>query len=230
MPQRRRANGTFARGAMPEDAKRAISEGQARRHARVREGEVGQPEPERKRCTQCGEWKDRKEEFPQRRRELKSGVTRIYPAGECSGCQAERSAAYREKLRQDGTLAERQREWNSRRDREERNRYQREYGATRRRQKGAAARGPWKKYRGGRQATLLDPAPLLEWLEGYRRARVMSVSELTRRLGVDERDLRRWRAGQRITLAAVDQITSALERPELAATLYPLDAEAKAGA
>lgn len=213
----RRPNGTFAPGPMPQDLKDAISAGQIARHERAEQQAIAQPTL--KRCSQCRRMK-RIDEFPQRTRKLASGKTKKYPAGECLKCNAARSAAHREKLRAEGTYAESIKRWNAARDPEHRKSYQREYGAIRRRQQGAAPRGPWKRYRENGRPGTLDPQPLLNYLGPMDAHELNRIADSAGVL----RQLNGMRAGtHKLTLHVADALLMAMGAPELLPILYPYE-------
>lgn len=146
MTQRRRRSGQFGKGPQSEEHKQSISQGQIDRHKRDRESRVS--EPTGKRCTKCKQFKNLNE-FPKKRVRIKSGVT-IYRAGECLLCLRKRSEAYRDKLRAEGTLKEKNRQYARDRNREKKNKYNRDWDRFRRLEKGMKSRGPIKKYRNER--------------------------------------------------------------------------------
>lgn len=204
-------------GHQPQEVRDKISRSQRERHRRARE-QLGPP-PDRKRCTQCKEWKrvdieDRSQsEFQIRSRKLTTGEIRYYPSGECKECNAARAAAWRESKRQEGALSDLQREWNSRRDPEHRKAYQREYQAFLRREQGMEMRGPWKRYR--KFALKLDPKLPIEPFQNWIRERaafyvkredlppvrpgdVAGLGFLANLCGISDRTLRRYLDGYEI--------------------------------
>jgi hypothetical protein len=236
----RDGRGRFVAGKpLDEELRRQISEGQIRRHRRARE----QCPPIRrgtKPCSKCGERKiydldnTEQSEFSIRKRKLKTGDT-LYPAGECRECSNARAAAHREKLRAEGTLSEKQKEWNSHRDREHRKRYQREYQAQLRRQQGIPVRGPWKRYRDNSHE-LVDRRPFMEWLEEWQTITGVADRELGRRVQfVDETAevdavagrIQQLRKGQgTVTIEFVDLVLVAAGMSGHLSQLYPLNAAA----
>jgi hypothetical protein len=113
-------------------------------------------------------------------------------------------------LRSEGTLLQKQREWNANRDKRKKREYDREYSAMRRRKEGVTARGPWKKYQ-TQPRVMLNAEPLLRWIE--------EIDYST--LNEDEQHaIRRARDNGRIELGAVDRILHALGQEYMVPILY----------
>lgn len=162
---------------LSEEHKRHISEGQAARHLRNIEAEVAQPD--HKRCSgPCGKLKRVPEDFYMRKRRLKCGATRFYPNGECKECAAARTSLYKEKLRKEGTLSDRQKKWNKSRDPKALNKYHREWGRIRRALDGATPRGPWKKYRDELEDEEVKIPKVQEFVDWYFRLKKIKHTEL----------------------------------------------------
>jgi hypothetical protein len=169
-----------------------------------------------KTCSQCGLRKPwdaelkKQSQFPIRRRQLKSGGDRLYPAGECKECNSKRAAAHREKLRREGTLSQKQKQWNESREPEHRREYQREYQTIQRRQAGVPARGPWTKYRKTTRV-MLNAEPLLRYLED------LDMSLLHDNL---QHVVRRARQNGHLELSSADALLLALGAEHMMVALY----------
>lgn len=73
-------------------------------------------------------------------------------------------------------------------------------------------------------APLLPIAPFRTWLE--EQIRVLGVNEVSRRLGVDQRIVFRWRTENRvIRLDKVDEALCRFGRPDVLNDLYPVPDE-----
>lgn len=219
MPQTSRQKRTIS-----QSHKDAIRRAQIARHQKLRSQEVSQPD--RKPCTACGHWKDVPDDYTMRKRTLADGTVRLYPAGECKKCQAERSANHRERLREEGVLAEREKTYNERRDKEAKREYNREYGAIRRRQAGAVARGPWKKYRdknerGVGRSTLFPIAPLAGFLEEMVHQHGISAIELATGVSITSLNEMINHEVEDISLERLDRILIGLNCAEQMHLLYP---------
>lgn len=94
----------------PEEVKQKISRSQQERYRRARaHGGI----PPRKRCPRCGVWKDSPKDFGWTKRPLKDGTDSYHPRSICKECQRAKSAEYRERLRNEGVLEQKQKEWNA---------------------------------------------------------------------------------------------------------------------
>lgn len=223
---------------MSDELKAMISEGQRQRYVR-QQLELGpRPVSGIKRCSSCGATKSwdielrEESEFPIRTRKNVSGEQVLYPAGECKRCNAARAAAHRQKLRDEGTLSDKQKEWNANRDPEHRKRYQREYGRIQRALAGATPRGPWKRYKHELDAKRIPvpKGPFLEWLDEWLAATGVPLAAVIRRTAkvmnqdtdVVERRLNRVRAETKtVDLLFVDAIAVAMGMPHVIRLLYP---------
>jgi hypothetical protein len=178
-------------GTQPAAVRARISAGQAARHARQL-AEYPHPSEGTKRCNRCKAWKpwsvDGHSEFQIRKRKNKNGTVVRSPAPECRACSNERTAAWRERERESGRLSERQRKWNESRDLDARRTYQREWQALDRRRKGAALRGPWKRYRDDPD-TRVPVGPFREWVSAYLYASGYTRRELARRADLPDEDM-----------------------------------------
>ncbi len=221
----RDARGRIIAGStLPEEHRKAISEGQIRRHMQQRL-EVKDAHVEQKRCTQCKEWRKVPDEYVMRKRTLKSGEIRRYAAGECKYCGRERAERWKKdyitKHGEEG-WKEKMAEYKRNRDQDKRRRYQREYGRLRRMEDGATPRGPWKRYRdesGGRVEKIRTSSTLLRiWWE--------NLDEETRSyINVDQdlsRTIRRYAYEDvNLELTVIDRIVDKLKDPALYQRLAP---------
>jgi hypothetical protein len=188
------------------------------------------PRSGRKQCTRCKEWKtwdvDDKHanEFKLSKRKNVDGSVRVYPAGECKACGNQRAAEYREKLRKEGELAERQRKWNANRDPEHRKRYQREYQREQRRREGIPERGPWKRYR-NEAPTLVPIEPLRAWLLAHIRETGAMHAELEARASLPANTIKNLLHPHRtlVDLELADEILYAAGAEGKLRELYPLE-------
>jgi hypothetical protein len=216
--------------SLSEAHKASISRAQIARYQKQRE-EFGDYFPPQKVCTKCGKMKTRAEYAP-RKRALASGEVKEYLAGECRACANLRSARWREQKRKEGVLADMQREWNSRRDKEHRKQYQREYSYMRRRKEGREERGPWKRNRvGERSMERVDRDPFVAWLDTNYPG--WPFPDWPLMVGIDEARFRRIKQGRyrdkkgrdrpynKITIDLVDKITVGLGEPQALQEIYP---------
>lgn len=97
----------------PPEVREKISRAQQERHRKLRAHGV----PPKKRCSRCGVVKDSPKEFGWQKRTLKSGEVVYYPRSMCKVCIRAKGAAYRERLRKEGKLHDKQKEWNATRRR-----------------------------------------------------------------------------------------------------------------
>lgn len=171
---------------MPQEIRDKISRAQIERHRRNRGNEIAQPD--RKRCTKCKRMKIVPDDYQMRKRTLKSGEVRLYPAGECRECSRKRSAEWREKYVLSLPPEQRRkvyRKWSRSRNQAKRRRYQRDYQALQRRQQGIPVRGSWKKYR-NQSGPTVPRDPFVEWLLNSDEVKRIGFKELARRVGSNE--------------------------------------------
>lgn len=220
---RRNSKGQILPGQeMSDEWKEKIRQGQIARYERQQAQLAGAEEPSQKRCTKCKKWKNVPGDFTMRRRTLASGQVKTYPAGECKRCTADRSARHRDKLRREGVLLAKQKEYNDKRNPTHKRAYNREWQRQRRRLAGVPERGTWRKYRHEVVELGVDPrlprAPFDEWLAQVP----MTPTELQAKTGVGEEIFRRT-GGSTISLSTVDRVCVGLGIPDQVAVLYPAD-------
>lgn len=156
---------------MSPELKEAISQGQIKRYM-LASKDQDEFAVTQKKCTVCLEWKDVPGDYTMRKRKLKSGVIKHYPAGECLKCANDRRKRWKQNyIDKHGLEAwkQYQRESSAGRDKEVRNRYNRERGRLQRLEEGAKPRGPWKKYRdesgGSLGLVFVSSSKLRQWWE-----------------------------------------------------------------
>lgn len=210
----RGAGGLFDRGPRPEGWSQLISEGRRRNVLEV-EKVVPYPRSGRKPCSKCKKWKswdadDRElSDFPVARSKLKSGLVRFYPKGECRSCAADRCAAYRDRLRAEGTYGEACRRWGENRPK----------------------RKP--KKRPPEETVYVNAEPLMRWLEplieeydewvGRPDALRNMIGDLANHppLTPYQRDhLRQIEQRGRVRIRTADTLLLALDQPHVLAVLY----------
>lgn len=229
------AKGRFQSVPMSDEDKQKISEGQLRRYARVREMHL--PEPDRKKCSRpdCerrGQWLKVPDDFPMRKRKLKCGEVKRYPAGECKQCNRRRADEWKAKIiREQGLEAWQKlnKRYNDKRDPDHKRRYNREYTRMRRIEQGVTPRGPWKKYRHEveERMKLVPVKPFVEWFQSLNGS-TPTEDQMGDRLS---RAVRRAINGggesaesledRRIHLDIVDEVGVLVGEPFLIHALYP---------
>lgn len=181
----------------PRYVREKISRSQQERLRKIREQSST---PDRKKCPRCGEWKNSPSAFGWTKRKLISGEVVYHVRSQCKRCTAERSKAYRERLRAEGKLKAKQAEWSA-------NRKRRRY-----RTPGATKSGEYKDS--------LPTAPIAEWLgrelrtTGYPRG----CSENLRRR-IDSIVAQEY---PETGLATIDALLLAYGKPRVLDELYPL--------
>lgn len=215
----------IAGSTLPEEHRKAISEGQILRHRRQRL-EVKDAHVEQKRCTICKEWRKVPEEYVMRNRTLASGEIRRYAAGECKYCGRKRAERWKKAyITEHGEEAwkEKQKGYQRNRDQQKQRRYQREYGRIKRMEEGAEPRGPWKKYEHesgskGTKKVFVSSTPLRIWWEAMD-------TETRQWINLDEslsRTVRRYAyESVNVEIDIIDMLVDRLSDPGLYARLAP---------
>jgi hypothetical protein len=222
----RDSKGRFMSTPMSEEDRQKISEGQVRRHLRQRQQIVA--EPDRKKCSRpdCpsqGRWLKVPDDFPMRKRKLKCGEVRRYPAGECKLCNRRRADEWKAKIiREQGIEAWRamNKRWNDKRDKEHKRKYNREYQRIQAALEGRRQRGPWKKYAHelDERLKLVPAEPFVQWFQSLNGS-TPTESQMGPRLA---RAVRRATSGeiQKIHLDIVDEVGVLVGQTYLIHTLY----------
>ena len=237
MLQSRDAKGHYQRGPMPIEVREKISKSQSARYKRAREAAVAEPTRKkcsRESCDRAGEWLRVPEDFLMRKRRLKSGEIVVYPSGHCRLCDRERRRQWKEDFIAkygEEVWKERNKEWNSHRDRERTRKVRREH----RRLEDAISgrypnlRGPWKKYAHELNEPLpLVPAkPFVDWYLGLNGSRPTesemgdNVARAVRRAVYGGKDSVCDVELRRLHLETVDAVGVLVGVPQLIRALYP---------
>lgn len=219
--------GKFLKGTfLPEPIVKKISEGQIKRHLlRIKEETDALPSKKKcskKDCSRAGQWLNVPDDFPMRTRKLKSGLSRVYPAGECKRCANVRKIEHKKKyIAKHGIDAwrDKQKVYNSRRNLEHKKVYNRMYQRRMRaKQAGVQTRGPWKRYRHELEpeAILLPATQFVEWWDSLNGSTPWLSSQ-------DQRFIYRLRSGEitEVDWYFVDRVTTDAGQIGMVYLLYP---------
>lgn len=182
----------------PAEVREKISRSQQERLRKIRESS---PVPDRKKCPQCGEWKDAPKDFGWMKRKLVNGEIVHHIRSTCKKCTAERAKKYREKLKREGKYKAKTKQWNA-------NRKKRRY------------RTPAATKFANEHNDSLPTGPISEWLKrrlqthGYPPG---SNENLNRR--IDSIVAQEY---PETALATIDALLMAYDKTELLDELYPL--------
>lgn len=192
-------------------------------------------------CRTCREWKPLDDFYQTKYKRKTDGKVTMMPKPDCKPCERKASAirmeARRERLKREGRYSEIRRvegEKYRKKLKENAERWEqikarnREYQATKRREKGMRAIGPWKKYRDlGRN--MLPIEPISKWLN-EQIADGEKVTIISQRTGIDDAILRRIftkeEKGQPrnfVTEDIVDKILTGMDEQHLWHDLYPVE-------
>lgn len=229
--EHRKKIGAAQKGRKLSDEHKANqSKGQIERYKKARAQAVA--EPDHKRCTKCKKMMRVPEDYVMKERTLASGETKKYAAGECKFCGRKRAAAWREKKKAEGVLAELDRKYKRNyinKDPERYRRMQRESSAASRRKKGIPEKGGWLKYRDTPRQDTLPLEPLSKFMrEFFSQPTAPSLQEAASAIGVDESRLRRLMAMAEsngtpivnVTSDMADRILLGIDRQEMLPILY----------
>lgn len=188
--------------------------------------------PLRRRCTKCGVVKDQSE-FTIRKTKLKSGIIREHLEPRCKKCVARVTKEWRERKREEGTLAQYQKKYRelTPEQRERRREWHREYQAIRRRMKGQKPRQSWDPSKGDVKVSRM---PIVRFLEEEMEKRGLNQQQIAERAdmrhGFVSDLIRGWEKSPKtkggktdlkwISLHRVDQILRGLDREEQLTILY----------
>lgn len=209
---------------LTQEHREAISRGQIERYRRAQKAQDHFAVTS-KRCTKCREVKRVPEDYSMRKRVLKSGEIKYYPAGECLSCAGIRREAWKRKfIEEHGIEAWRskQRLMNASRDPEKKKRYNRQYSRERRREAGVPERGPWKRYRDDTNPTgkgkKVTAAPALQWWNAQTPSIRQHIRRADESLHVEFHAISR---GDRLNIDIVflDRLSVVMGDPSLVGTL-----------
>lgn len=204
-------------GKSEKERRERISASQRKFWTSVIEEQDPSAEPTEKRCSLCRELKPLSE-FSLAKKKLKTGFIALRPYSQCKKCKLERNRGYKERLRAQGVLKEREDAYEKIRDPKHRRKRQREWNTARRREEGRPVKT--------RPTAGLGPKLPLDPIAKFVQERINKTgrTQFLLESQMDERRIRDILEGAygSVSLKVVDRILTNLQCTELLSDLYPL--------
>jgi hypothetical protein len=201
---------------MSPELREAIAKGVRKRYERLEASYSDDVVIEKKKCSKCGIWKDRAQDFSHRRKQLKSGLVKKYPAGECKDCRRIMRQEYEKRVGRKKVQEMRRKAQQKYFQNPEKQRMRRESDRFARAMRGINVQ-PIKKYRHELEEYMefVDPEPFRQFLEEAGWPIFDGKSTISRYVrGFKEREYKQ------VHLEKIDLVATAMGRPEIVHILY----------